>query len=73
MRRSKWRKREFLMNQVDFQQGLFSLLVYFIAHLSSPKLCFFSSCPQHQKHYISVIFNITPNMIFRKMGVLASA
>ena len=24
MRRSKWRKREFLMNQVDFQQGLFS-------------------------------------------------
>ena len=38
MRRSKWRKREFLMNQVDFQQGLF--LVYFIAHLKLSSLNF---------------------------------
>ena len=49
MRRSKWRKREFLMNQVDFQQGLSSFWCIYWS-------CVFQLLSGTQN---SVIFNIT--------------
>ena len=61
MRKSKRRKREFLMNQVGFRQGLFSFWCILL-HTWVLWSCVFSAFVRHQKHHISVIFNITHNM-----------
>ena len=53
MRRSKWRKREFPMNQVDFQQGLFSFWCIFL-HTWLLWSCVFSTLVRHPKHHIPV-------------------
>ena len=71
-------KKQMEKEGVSYETGGFStrfvfLLLYFVVHLSC--LTFFSSLVQHQKHHISVIFNITPKHVymFRKLGVFASA
>ena len=66
MRRSKSRKREFLLSRVDFQQGLFSFWLPTWVVWS----CGFSAVLRHQKHHISVILTSPPTCThFWKLGL----
>ena len=65
MRRSKWRKREFLMNQVDFQRGLFSFGVLFCTLEFSEvvRVFLFSSCPAPKTPYLCHFLHHPPTWI----------
>ena len=52
MRRSKWRKREFLKNQVDFQQGFFSFWCVLLHTWVLWSCVFFSSSPAPETQYL---------------------
>ena len=69
MRRSKSRKREFLLSQVDFQQGLFSFWCILLPTWVVWS-CGFSAVLRHQKHHISVILTSPPTCThFWKLGL----
>ena len=50
------------MSQVDFSTRFVFLIAVFYCTLGLSEVVFFSALVRHQKHHISVIFNITPNM-----------
>ena len=77
-KRKGYEKKQVEKEGVSHELGGFStrfafFLVYFIAHLSSLKMCFFSSCPAPETPYLSSLTSPQHVYIFRRFGVLASA
>ena len=77
-KRKGYVKKQVEKEGVNYEPGGFStrfvfFLLFFVAHLSSLKLCFFSSdLVRHQKHHISVVILHHPQHTYRKLGVASA-